>query len=79
MAIIGIDLGTTNSLVAQLDTSGTPQIIHNKEGMNITPSFIWFEDSTKKNVKIGIEAKNNFQQEENIYNSFKTFMGSKTR
>jgi molecular chaperone DnaK len=79
MAIIGIDLGTTNSLVAQLDTTGTPQIIHNKEGMNITPSFIWFEDSTKKNVKIGIEAKNNFQQEENIYNSFKTFMGSKTR
>ena len=41
MAIIGIDLGTTNSLIAQLDSDGLSQIIHNKEGANLTPSVVW--------------------------------------
>ena len=79
MSIIGIDLGTTNSLVAQLDSSGTPQIIHNAEGMNLTPSVVWFSDSSKKSFKVGIEAKNNIGLEENIYWKFKRAMGSKLK
>ena len=59
MAIIGIDLGTTNSLVAQLDSNGLAQVVHNKEGSNLTPSVVWLQDSSKKALKVGIEAKNN--------------------
>lgn len=79
MSIIGIDLGTTNSLVAQLDGSGSPQIIHNSEGMNLTPSVVWFNDSSKKSFKVGVEAKNNIGIEENIYFKFKRPIGSKLR
>ena len=79
MAIIGIDLGTTNSLAAQLDESGSPQIIHNSEGMNLTPSVVWFNDSSKKSFKVGLEAKNNIGIEDNIYFKFKRSMGSKIK
>ena len=37
---IGIDLGTTNSVVATIDPTGRPVIVHNKEGSNITPSVV---------------------------------------
>lgn len=79
MAIIGIDLGTTNSLIAQLDSNGLSQVVHNKEGANLTPSVVWFKDSSKKSFKVGVEAKNNIGQEENIYSRFKRDIGSKIR
>lgn len=45
MAIVGIDLGTTNSCVAVID-SGEPIVIPNEEGSRITPSVVAFtEDS----------------------------------
>src|SRR5579885_2506751 len=45
MAIVGIDLGTTNSCVAVID-SGEPVVIPNEEGSRITPSVVAFtEDS----------------------------------
>jgi len=37
---IGIDLGTTNSLVAYIDDTGRPMIIANNEGQNMTPSCV---------------------------------------
>ena len=79
MAIIGIDLGTTNSLVAQLDSNGLAQVVHNREGSNLTPSVVWLQDASKKAFKVGIEAKNNLGQEENIYSKFKREMGKKMR
>lgn len=36
---IGIDLGTTNSVVAVME-GGSPKIIHSKEGRNIIPSVV---------------------------------------
>lgn len=40
-AVIGIDLGTTNSCVAIMEGS-TPKVIENAEGSRTTPSVIAF-------------------------------------
>ncbi len=47
MAILGIDLGTTNSCVAVVEPEG-PVVIPNEEGSRITPSVVAFtEDGTR--------------------------------
>lgn len=50
---VGIDLGTTNSVLAYLDAHGRPQSIANLEGDKLTPSVVLFEHDT---VVIGKEA-----------------------
>ena len=52
--IIGIDLGTTNSVLAYLDSLGKPKIHAGSEGSHLTPSVVAFEN---KKVLVGIEAK----------------------
>ncbi len=42
--IVGIDLGTTYSVVASLDPSGRPVTIPNRDGDASTPSVVLFED-----------------------------------
>lgn len=54
-AIIGIDLGTTNSCVAILE-GNVPKVITNSEGDRTTPSIVAYTDSGEKLV--GITAKN---------------------
>lgn len=54
--IVGIDLGTTMSAIAVLNSVGKPEIIPNKDGDRITPSVIFFENEQK--ILIGEEAKN---------------------
>ncbi len=41
---VGIDLGTTNSLIAYLDASGRPMSIPNALGEVLTPSAVLFDD-----------------------------------
>src|SRR5260370_9821967 len=54
--VVGIDLGTTFSAIAHIDTYGKPQIIPNSETERITPSVIFFDSN---NVIVGTVAKNN--------------------
>ncbi|TWT79059.1 Chaperone protein DnaK [Planctomycetes bacterium CA13] len=51
--ILGIDLGTTRSVVSYLDDHGRPQTILNADGDMTTPSAVAFEDG---DVLIGKEA-----------------------
>ena len=39
---VGIDLGTTNSVVAYRNAYGRPEVIANREGQNVTPSVVYF-------------------------------------
>lgn len=41
---VGIDLGTTYSAVAKVSASGKPEILINRDGENVTPSVVFFED-----------------------------------
>ena len=41
-AIVGIDLGTTNSLVAARNAFGRPEVIPGREGAHLTPSVVYF-------------------------------------
>src|SRR5687768_10571660 len=50
---IGIDLGTTFSVLSRLDDLGRPQTLNNAEGDKITPSVVFFEG---ENVVVGKEA-----------------------
>ncbi len=70
--IIGIDLGTTNSVVA-VTIGGEPVIIPNPEGERITPSVVAFKDSE---VLVGSLAKRQaITNAENTVYSVKRFMG----
>jgi len=51
--VIGIDLGTTNSCVAIID-SGNPRVIENSEGARTTPSIIAY---TTDEILVGAPAK----------------------
>ena len=52
--IIGIDLGTTNSVVAIMEGS-EPKVIPNAEGNRLTPSVVAFTD--KKETIVGEPAR----------------------
>ncbi len=41
-AVVGIDLGTTNSVVAYRNAYGRPEVIPGRDGSNVTPSVIYF-------------------------------------
>jgi len=73
--IIGIDLGTTNSVVAFME-GNTPKVIPNKEGSNTTPSVVAFTKDGKRLV--GVLAKRQaIANPENTIYSVKRFMGAK--
>ncbi|MBI1356553.1 MAG: molecular chaperone DnaK [Acidobacteria bacterium] len=71
--IIGIDLGTTNSVVAVMQ-AGQPQVIANQEGARTTPSVTAFTKSGERLV--GQAAKRQaVTNPENTVFSIKRFMG----
>jgi len=71
--IIGIDLGTTNSVVAVME-GGEPKVIANEEGGRTTPSVVGFTKSGERLV--GQVAKRQaITNPENTVYSIKRFMG----
>jgi len=71
--IIGIDLGTTNSVVAVME-AGQPTVIANQEGARTTPSVVAFTKSGERLV--GQVAKRQaITNPENTIFSIKRFMG----
>ncbi len=73
--IIGIDLGTTNSVVAVME-GGEPKVIINEEGARLTPSVVAFTKDGE--ILVGQVAKRQAitNPERTIY-SIKRFMGRK--
>jgi molecular chaperone DnaK len=71
--IIGIDLGTTNSVVAVVE-GGKPEVIVNNEGNRTTPSVVAFTDRGEE--LIGLPAKRQaVTNPKNTLFSIKRFMG----
>src|ERR1700742_4641476 len=71
--VIGIDLGTTNSVVAVME-GGEPKVIANEEGGRTTPSVVGFTKSGER--LFGKVAKRQaITNPENTVYSIKRFMG----
>ena len=74
--VIGIDLGTTNSVVAVME-GGKPEVITNAEGQRTTPSVVAY---TKKGdlLVCQIAKRQAVINPENTFYSVKRFIGRKT-
>src|ERR1041385_8165868 len=75
MAYIGIDFGTSNSVVANFQF-GNAEVITNKEGHKWTPSVVTMRRDGS--LAFGQEAKENFDEERSI-RSIKRMLGSGER
>src|ERR1700690_2367072 len=71
--IIGIDLGTTNSVVSVME-GGQPVVIPNQEGGRTTPSVVGFAKSGERLVGQGAKLQAVTNPENTVY-SIKRFMG----
>ncbi len=71
--IIGIDLGTTNSVVSVMD-AGEAEVITNAQGARTTPSVVAFRDDGERLVGT-IAKRQAVQNPENTIFSIKRFMG----
>jgi len=73
--VVGIDLGTTNSVVAAIE-GGQPNVIINAEGLRTTPSIVAY--TKKQELLVGQIAKRQAViNPENTFFSVKRFIGSK--
>jgi molecular chaperone DnaK len=75
--IFGIDLGTTNSVIAYTDPSGTTEVIAGQDGNRIVPSVVYFgKDGTQL---VGTSARQRaIIEPERVAMLFKRGMGEKT-
>jgi len=71
--IIGIDLGTTNSVVAVME-AGQPTVIANQEGQRTTPSVVAFTKTGERLVG-QVAKRQSITNPENTVFSIKRFMG----
>ncbi len=73
--VVGIDLGTTNSVIAWMKPDGTVEVIPNVEGGRITPSIVAFTKSGE--ILVGEPAKRQMiLNPERTIKSIKRKMGS---
>src|SRR5205085_8906713 len=71
--IIGIDLGTTNSVVAIME-GGEVKVIANQEGQRLTPSIVAFTDKGERLVGDPAKRQAVTNSRRTVY-SIKRFMG----
>src|SRR6185436_9230807 len=71
--IVGIDLGTTNSVVAVME-GNEPKVIANKHGSNLTPSVIGFTETGERAVGQLAKRQAIINPRNTVY-SIKRFMG----
>lgn len=72
--IIGIDLGTTNSVVSYMMSDGKVKVIPNPEGPNTTPSVVAFKQTGEEIV--GYQAKRQLLTNRDTVASIKRKMGT---
>src|SRR5574344_394575 len=72
--IVGIDLGTTNSVISYMQPDGKVKVIPNPEGTNTTPSVVGFKASGEEIV--GNAAKRQAITNPDTVSSTKRHMGS---
>lgn len=71
--IVGIDLGTTNSVISYMQADGKVKVIPNPEGTNTTPSVVGFKASGEEIV--GNAAKRQAITNADTVSSAKRYMG----
>jgi Fe-S protein assembly chaperone HscA len=71
--IVGIDLGTTNSLVAIVE-NGVPRVLAGRDGNNLVPSVIYFAENGEPQVGNAAKAML-VEKPKNTIFSIKRFMG----
>lgn len=70
----GIDLGTTNSAIAELKNT-TVEVYRNNEGFEFTSSTVWMDKNNR--IHVGRRAKERLESDpENAFSEFKLQMGS---
>ncbi|MFN8534917.1 MAG: molecular chaperone DnaK [Dehalococcoidia bacterium] len=74
--VIGIDLGTTNSVVAVMD-AGEPVVVENAEGSRITPSVVAVNPKTGERLVGQVAKRQAITNPTNTIFSVKRFMGRK--
>jgi molecular chaperone DnaK len=74
--VIGIDLGTTNSVTAILE-AGEPTVLENAEGSRLTPSVVATNPKTGERLVGQIARRQAITNPENTIFSIKRFMGRK--
>ncbi len=74
--VLGIDLGTTNSVMAVLE-AGEPTVLENAEGDLITPSVVAVNPKTGERLVGSIARRQAITNPENTIFSIKRFMGRK--
>jgi molecular chaperone DnaK len=74
--VLGIDLGTTNSVVAVME-AGEPSVLENAEGNRITPSIVAVNPRSGERLVGQVAKRQAITNPENTVFSVKRFMGRK--
>ena len=74
--VLGIDLGTTNSVVAVME-AGEPTVLENAEGNRLTPSVVAVNPKTGERMVGQVAKRQAITNPENTVFSIKRFMGRK--
>ncbi len=72
--LLGIDLGTTTTIVARIGADGAPELVRDWEGEPITPTAVAFE--TANHVVVGREARAMAEDGEHVFLEFKRDLGT---